>query len=158
MKLTNAAIVFFVLAPALVAASRAVPIARPEVPARRALQLAPARSVWDSVYTPDQAKRGQESYGQTCIRCHQASLGGADDSPPLTGSSFLANWYGQTLFDLHDRIRTTMPSNDPGTFDRQLITDVIAYVLSFNGFPAGTTELPKDADVLKDIRIEAKKP
>ena len=51
-----------------------------------------------------------------------------------------------------------MPTDDPGTYGRQLITDVIAYVLKVNRFPAGTIELPSAIDSLKEIRIEAAKP
>ena len=38
------------------------------------------RSVWDGVYTEDQAKRGEALYGERCIRCHGPSyMGGTDD-------------------------------------------------------------------------------
>ena len=117
-----------------------------------------AKSVWDSVYTANQAARGETAYTNTCARCHKASLAGADESPALTGSSFLANWNGQTVRDLHDRVRTSMPTDDPGTYGRQLVTDVIAYVFKVNGFPAGSSELPSAADSLKDITIQSAKP
>lgn len=114
--------------------------------------------MWDSVFTLDQATRGQGSYNQTCARCHQPSLGGADDAPALTGSAFLGNWNGQTLADLQERIRTTMPNDDPGSYGRALITDVIAYVLSVNGFPAGAVELPAGSEALRAIRLVTGKP
>jgi cytochrome c553 len=117
-----------------------------------------AKTVWDSVYTANQAARGETSYANTCARCHKASLGGGDESPPLTGSSFLANWNGQTVRDLHERVRTSMPSDDPGTYSRQLVTDVIAYMFKVNGFPAGNAELSAVADSLKDITIQSAKP
>src|SRR6266699_2992676 len=59
------------------------------------------------------------------------------DPSPLTGSAFLGNWNGLPLSDLQTRIRTTMPSDSVGIYDRQLVTDVIAYLLKANGFPAG---------------------
>ena len=116
------------------------------------------RTVWDSVYTVDQAARGQVSYTRTCSRCHQPSLGGADDSPPLVGGGFLGNWGGQTLYAVHDRIRTSMPTDDPGTYKRELITDVLAYMLKVNGFPAGQRELPTEADSLKAILLQTSRP
>ena len=51
-----------------------------------------------------------------------------------------------------------MPTDDPGTYGRQLVTDVIAYVFKVNGFPAGSSELPSAADSLKDITIQSAKP
>ena len=114
--------------------------------------------MWDSVYTAEQATRGQTSYGQTCAKCHLESLGGADESPPLAGSAFLASWNGETLGILYERIRTSMPPKEPGTYDRQLIADVVAYLLKANGFPSGSVELPTDTVALKEIRLETTKP
>ena len=116
------------------------------------------RSVWDSVYTAEQATRGQAAYNRTCARCHQPALGGADQSPALIGSAFLGNWNGLTLGAMHERIRTSMPTDDPGTYGRQHIADVMAYVLKVNGFPAGAVELPKESEALLEIRFQASKP
>ena len=118
----------------------------------------PARTTWDSVYSADQATRGESTYARTCARCHKAALGGADESPALTGGAFMGSWNGQTLRDLHDRIRTTMPTDTPGTYSRQDISDVIAYLLKFNQFPAGTTELPVGDEELKSITFVSAKP
>jgi mono/diheme cytochrome c family protein len=117
-----------------------------------------AKTVWDSVYSAAQAGRGESSYANTCARCHKASLGGGDESPALTGAGFLANWNGQTVRDLHDRIRSSMPTDDPGIYTPQLVSDVIAYMLKVNGFPAGAVELSAVSDSLKDIAIQSTKP
>ncbi|MES2176302.1 MAG: cytochrome c [Gemmatimonadota bacterium] len=135
-----------------------VAIAAFTVAPRHALSQRPGRTVWDSVYTEDQATRGKTGYNQNCAKCHQASLEGADESPALVGGAFLGNWNGYTVGDVHERVRTTMPKNDPGIYGRQLISDVLAYVLKSNGFPAGSTELPTELAPLKEIRIESKKP
>jgi S-disulfanyl-L-cysteine oxidoreductase SoxD len=116
------------------------------------------RTVWDSVYSAPQAARGESAYVKTCAKCHQASLGGADESPALVGSAFLGNWNGQSVAALHDRIRSSMPPDDPGTYSRELVTDVIAYMLKMNAFPAGASELPKESEGLKDITILGTKP
>lgn len=117
-----------------------------------------SRSVWDSVYTAEQAKRGETLYQRTCSRCHTPTLVGANDSPALTGRAFLANWNGSTVAELHDKVLTSMPSDSAGTLNRQQVTDVVTYLFNFNGFPAGTAELSSDAEALKAIRIEATKP
>lgn len=119
---------------------------------------APARTVWDSVYSTAQAGRGETAYAKSCARCHGASLTGGDESPPLTGGSFLGNWNGLPLSELETRIRTTMPSDSVGIYARPLVLDVIAYMLRANGFPAGAAELPADADSLKAIVIRASRP
>jgi hypothetical protein len=70
----------------------------------------------------------------------------------------MSSWNGQTLGDLHGRVRITMPTDTPGTYSRRDVTDAIAYVLSFNGFPAGSAELPVDDDELRAIVFAASKP
>jgi hypothetical protein len=121
-------------------------------------RAAAARTTWDSVYTASQASRGETAYAKTCARCHGASLGGGDESPALTGGNFLGNWNGLPLSDLQKRIKTTMPSDTIGIYDIQLVTDVIAFMLRANGFPAGAAELPKEAEPLKEIVVKAGKP
>jgi len=116
------------------------------------------RSVWDGVYTDDQAKRGEAVYHKECAACHGELLTGGESSPPLTGGSFQANWNGLTLGDLFDRIRKTMPLTSPGRLTRQQGADVLAFMLSMNKFPAGKTELYRQSEMLKEIRFESKKP
>ncbi len=116
------------------------------------------RTTWDSVFTANQAARGESTYARTCARCHTASLGGADESPPLAGGAFMGSWNGQTLHALHDRVRTTMPTDTPGAYSRQDVTDVIAYVLQYNRFPAGAVSLPDGDEELKGIRFVSTRP
>ncbi|MEO8052350.1 MAG: cytochrome c [Acidobacteriota bacterium] len=121
-------------------------------------QDAPSRSVWDGVYTEDQARNGQQLYNQHCMACHGGSLTGGEQAPPLAGGEFLANWNGLTVGDLFDRIRTTMPLNNPQSLNRETNAGILSYILSVNRFPAGQVELPSRGEVLKLIRLEAERP
>lgn len=116
------------------------------------------RSVWDGVYTKDQQTRGERLYAQHCSSCHGPDLAGNDEAAPLVGSAFLANWDGLSVGDLTERVRVTMPPNNVGKVSRQQITDILSYMLSFNSFPAGKTELDPKTELQKQIRIEATKP
>ena len=116
------------------------------------------RSVWDGVYTAEQAKRGEALYGQHCASCHGATLLGAEAAPPLTGFDFGSNWGGLTLGDLYERIRTSMPAEDPGKVSAQQKVDIIAHMLRVGGFPAGMAELPRDAQLLTQINYVSTKP
>ncbi len=131
--------------------------------ARTAPQQTPAaatesRSVWDGVYTEEQAKRGEALYEKECASCHGDTLIGGGGASPLTGGTFLSNWNGLTVGDLFDRIRKTMPQGSPGKLTKQQDADVLAYLLSFNKFPVGKTELQRQVEFLKEIRFEATKP
>src|SRR5262245_57858288 len=116
------------------------------------------RSVWDGVYTEEQAKRGEALYSRECSACHASDLSGNDEAPALSGPGFLANWSGLTVGDLSERVRISMPPNKQGRLSRQQIVDILGHVLSVNGFPAGKTELESKTELLKQIRIEATKP
>jgi mono/diheme cytochrome c family protein len=115
-----------------------------------------SRSVWDGVYTKEQATRGALSSG-LCTQCHGDSFQG-DPAPPLTGPDFLAKWDGRTVGDLFELIRQTMPDDDPGALTREQYADLLAYIFSLNKFPAGTTELADEAEPLKQIRFQAARP
>jgi mono/diheme cytochrome c family protein len=121
-------------------------------------QSSTERSVWDGVYTAEQAKRGEALYANNCASCHGSALGGGESAPPLTGGEFFANWNGLTLGDLFDRIRVSMPADRPGKLGREQNADVLAFMLNVNQFPSGKTELEHQSEVLKQIRFEAEKP
>jgi len=123
-----------------------------------ALSAQPSRSVWDAVYTAEQAKRGEAAYGQHCASCHGGSLLGAEAAPALTGFEFNSNWDGLSVGDLFERIRMSMPVDDPGKVSAQQKADIVAHMLRVGGFPAGTTELPRDVQVLQQIRYVSTKP
>jgi len=116
-----------------------------------------ARSVWDGVYTKEQAKRGQNTYAETCMKCHGENLGGGEAGPTLAGADFRAKWDGKTAGDLFTLMRKTMPSDDPGNLSTREYAALLAYILSGNDYPAGQTELPNDAAALNDIRIQTKR-
>jgi len=118
---------------------------------------AATRSVWDGVYSKEQARRGQTVYGQECAKCHSENLAGGEASPPLVGAEFLSRWNGKTAGDLYENIRTTMPREDPASLSTRQYADLLAYILSANEFPPGDKELDRDAAVLNEIRIEPKK-
>ena len=118
----------------------------------------PTRSVWEGVYTDDQATRGKALYSQECASCHGGELTGGEMAPPLAGGEFMAGWDGLTIGDLFERIRISMPQNAPGSLSGQQNADILAFVFSANKFPAGADELPKEAGILKQIKFEVKKP
>jgi mono/diheme cytochrome c family protein len=119
---------------------------------------APARNVWDGMFTAAQATQGKALFDAKCAICHGAELNGAEMAPPLAGGVFLGNWAGQSAGDLFTRIHTTMPANDPGSLNNAEVSLALAYILSFNQFPAGATPLPSDETALGQIAITAEKP
>ena len=109
----------------------------------------PTQSIWDGVYTDAQATRGKALYAEQCASCHGGEL---------TGGEFMAGWDGLTIGDLFERVRISMPQNAPGSLSGQQNADILAFMFSSNKFPAGATEMPKEAGILKQIKFEVKKP
>ena len=116
-----------------------------------------SKSVWDGVYTQEQADRGKQLYSDACASCHGPELTGGEMAPPLVGGDFQSDWNGLSLGDLFERIRVSMPQNAPGSLSAQQNADVLAFMLAQNKFPVGTTEMGKDAMMLKGIKFESKK-
>src|SRR5438034_1798154 len=48
-----------------------------------------SRSVWDGVYTQEQANRGKTAYAEQCASCHGAELRGGDETPAVVGDRSL---------------------------------------------------------------------
>jgi hypothetical protein len=57
------------------------------------------------------------------------------------------------LGDLFQRIQQTMPQTAPHSLSDQTYIDIIAYILSANGLPAGGPDLKPDVDSLKTIKF-----
>jgi len=117
----------------------------------------PTKSIWDGVYTEEQANRGRQGYADQCASCHGPELTGGEMAPALAGGDFMAGWDGLTVGDLFERIRISMPQNAPGSLSGQQNADILAFVLASNKFPSGSAELAKEAMILKTIKLEAKK-
>lgn len=115
------------------------------------------RTVWDGAFTEGQAKRGEAISQKECVNCHGSELSGGEEAPALEGGAFLSNWNGLTVGDLFDRIRKSMPQDDPSRLTRQQDADVLAYILRLNRFPSGKSELATQSEVLKQIKIEPAK-
>ncbi|HYR82922.1 MAG TPA: cytochrome c [Terriglobia bacterium] len=98
------------------------------------------RSLTEGVYSEGQAVRGQSLYKAQCGECHGDAMEGTI-GPPLAGDGFLSNWSARPLVGLVDKIQKTMPFNLPGSLSRQQSTDLTAYILQFDKFPAGKTDL-----------------
>jgi hypothetical protein len=74
-------------------------------------------------------------------------------APPLAGKDFISTWNGMSVDDLVEKIATSMPSGAPGSLSRGQATDLVAFILKSNNFPAGSAELDFDDATLKTMTI-----
>ena len=118
---------------------------------------AQAKSVWDGVFSQEQADRGAAAYKNACSECHGNDLAGDGFAPALAGADFMGNWTDLSVGDLFERIRVSMPPSGPGSVTPAQKADIVAHLLNASKFPAGATELEPKTEVLKGIKIEMKK-
>jgi mono/diheme cytochrome c family protein len=105
-----------------------------------------APSIWSGVFTPEQAKRGEDAYQASCSGCHGSDLHATDaEAPDLTGPAFDAKWSGKSLGERFERIRDTMPLGNGNSLGDKNYIDIVAFILQFNQFPPGSRELVPEA-------------
>jgi hypothetical protein len=105
-----------------------------------------SRSVLEGVYTGEQAAEGKALFEQLCLRCHAP----ADFAAPR----FRVKWTTRSLHDLYAVISRTMPLDQPGSLRPRQYVEVLAFLLSVNGYPTGERELGWDTHELSAIRID----
>src|SRR5262249_11208370 len=115
---------------------------------------AQSKTVWDGVYTEQQATRGALSFATNCARCHGGTTSDAEDARSLAGERFWKSFRESTVDHLLDYVSRNMPNGAGGTLSASVYADLVAFILSRNGLPAGTSELTKEAAV--GVQIIAK--
>src|SRR5229473_418312 len=79
-------------------------------------------------FTQEQVQRGKSIYQKNCQDCH-----------------------GSALFGY---VNTLMPPDRPGQLSAQSYVDLTAFLLSNNGYAAGTEELTADEDVQRKMTMK----
>lgn len=111
----------------------------------------PRKTVWNGVFTADQAARGSKLYAVNCTACHGENLGGAN-APALKGDLFLNHWMEDSANSLFGRVKSMPPNR--ATLGEPAYVDILAFLLEANAFPSGAEELK--ADALPSVQIEGK--
>lgn len=111
--------------------------------------------IWEGVYTQDQAVRGKHVYEEHCTSCHGSDLTGGD-GPALIGGTFNRSWSSRYLDRLFVKIRDRMPADDVMAVSDAEKLDIVAYMLEYNGFPAGKQDLTIDLEHLSTVQIVGK--
>jgi mono/diheme cytochrome c family protein len=114
------------------------------------------KTVWDKVYTAEQAARGKMEYDAHCAGCHSKDLSGRDgggEGPQLAGAAFTKKWDFQNLNQLYTEIKTRMPRDQPGTLSDEAYLSLVTYILQANKFPEGEDALTADSALLANILI-----
>lgn len=91
-------------------------------------------------FTSDQVEQGRVVYDADCASCHGPALGGGLASS-LTSRVFRARWTGQSASGLRDYLRQEMPPGQAGALTEEQYTNLVALMLSENGYTPGEVPL-----------------
>src|SRR5438105_9659337 len=87
-----------------------VGIAAGAVPGVIGAQTVPAsKTLWDGLYTDDQASRGNAVFTTTCANCHTLDSSG---NRPLSGKKFWDSYTQKTVGDLFTFMQKNMPNGN----------------------------------------------
>lgn len=111
-------------------ATLGAPVLRAQAPAQRTL--------WQGLYTEEQASRGNQVFSATCNNCHTL---GDTGNRPLSGQKFMDKYNQRTVGDLFAYMSKNMPNGNGGSLAEGTYADLLALILKSNGVPAGTTDL-----------------
>lgn len=103
------------------------------------------KSILDRIYSEPQAERGEQQFKQSCSSCHTPGM--------FVGGAFAERWNSQSMGNVFEWLSANMPENDPGGLKPQQYADILAFVLSINGYPIGTDDMPADKTILQQYAI-----
>jgi mono/diheme cytochrome c family protein len=104
-----------------------------------AAQAQAKRTILDGTYTAAQAATGKENFVMHCGSCHSDDLNGRS-APALNSAQFIDNWREFGLATFYGYIKENMPRGKE-KLSEQNYTEILAYILEGNGYPAGPNEL-----------------
>jgi mono/diheme cytochrome c family protein len=106
-------------------------------------------------FTEEQVERGRAIYQKNCQDCHGTTLdNGEFGGAPLKGSYFRQHWGAGDVSALFGYVNALMPPDRPGQLSPQSYADLTAFLLSSNGYAAGSEELTADPDAQRKMSMK----
>jgi mono/diheme cytochrome c family protein len=102
------------------------------------------------IYTAAQATAGAKTYSAQCSKCHGDNLEGVS-APALRGDG--NGLKGDSVGEAYTFISTQMPAGNPGSLSGKQYADILAFILSKNGFAAGPSALTADSAKKSKIKV-----
>lgn len=117
----------------------------------------------DAYYTESQAARGKAAFNKNCLYCHGVDPKRSTPADLVFAlpSSFAGHFLERIVNDkrvypsvyvLYSKFQS-MPATDTRSITNQNRVDIAAYILQANGYPAGATEIPVDADAMRLMNL-----
>jgi mono/diheme cytochrome c family protein len=153
--LPRRAIATVIAAVAAVPGAAALAVAAVAFASAASTSTAFAQAAEGPTFTAEQVERGREAYTHNCQDCHGSTLdNGEFGGPPLKGGYFRNHWGAGSVADLTGYAKALMPPDRPGRLSEQTYTDLVAFLLSSNGYEPGGTELPSDTAAQQKMSLK----
>ena len=105
----------------------------------------------DSIYSLSQIEAVSEIFTTDCATCHGKDLRGTEGGNALIGTRFQKTWSEKSIGELFEYTKLTMPVSNPGTYDDETYSALLAYILHQNKYPAGEQLLSSNKKELDKI-------
>ncbi|MBA2588671.1 MAG: PQQ-binding-like beta-propeller repeat protein [Alphaproteobacteria bacterium] len=103
------------------------------------VQSATSQAPAPSPFTLAQATVGHGLFLENCASCHNKSLAGGGEAPPLVGSPFMGSWGKRGANELYEVIKASMPMGNGGSLPDATYQEIVAFIFQANGAAPGAT-------------------
>jgi alcohol dehydrogenase (cytochrome c) len=100
-----------------------------------ATSQAPAQA--SGPFTAAQATAGHADFLENCATCHNQTLAGGGEAPPLVGSPFMGSWGNRGANELYEVIKASMPMGNGGSLSPAIYQQIVAFIFAANGGAPG---------------------
>ncbi|ARO15590.1 cytochrome c551 [Ketogulonicigenium robustum] len=99
------------------------------------------RTIYDGVFTAEQAERGQTDWTASCASCHGPTGRGSSGGPRVIGPVINNKYADKPLQEYFDYVVANMPMGAPHSLSNEAYVDITAFILSSHGAEPGDAEL-----------------
>ena len=110
-----------------------------------AVEAAPVAPTPVTAVPAEQARRGENAFLASCTACHASS--------EFSANAFRRRWSNRTAADLYDLMSATMPEDAPASLAPEEYVDIVAYMLSLNGFDTSGAGNAWNVDMLERVGL-----
>jgi len=103
------------------------------------LGAGPAATQATGPFTADQVTAGHAAFLENCASCHNRTLQGGGEAPPLAGSAFIGSWGKRGADELYRVIKASMPMGNGDSLPPATYQQIVAFILAANGAAPGAS-------------------
>ena len=116
-----------------------------EAPAAATAPVAEAPPAAVTAVQAEQARSGENAFLASCTACHASS--------EFSANAFKRRWSNRTAADLYDLMSATMPEDAPASLAPEAYVDIVAYMLSLNGFETSAAGSAWNLETLERVSL-----